>query len=549
MQKMRLRSGIFMGLAVWACAGWAQVPALINYQGRVTVDGTNFNGTGQFQFALVDGGTELSRQATATANLTGGFVTSVTVNDGGAGYADVPAVGFSGAGGAGAAAHAVVAGGAVTEIVVDNAGSGYSSPPDVVIDPPPSEMEYETYWTNGAPVSLAVTKGLYAVALGDVDVPNMAALPPDVFTNSDVRLRVTFDDGVHGAQQLSPDVRIAAAGYALMAQTVRSGGVGTAQLAPDAVTSGKIADGAVTNADLAADAVTSGKIADGAIGAQDVDAASFSNTFWKTDGNAGTVPGAHFLGTADGQALEIKVDNQRALRIEPDPDGSAGWAAGYAGNVAALAGTTVAGGGATGTGFLGYGPNQALAYFAAIGGGSANLVQTNADHGTIAGGANNAVQTMAWYGAIGGGRSNAIGVDALFGTIAGGAQNEIGSNATYGAIGGGFQNALGENSDYSAIGGGYQNALGDRSDYNVIGGGSENRLQTNVFFSVVAGGRNNLLENLAYASAIGGGRDNAIQYQVQYGVIGGGYQNLIATNADNAVIAGGEDNVIGPYAQ
>ena len=31
MQKMRLRSGIFMGLAVWACAGWAQVPALINY--------------------------------------------------------------------------------------------------------------------------------------------------------------------------------------------------------------------------------------------------------------------------------------------------------------------------------------------------------------------------------------------------------------------------------------------------------------------------------------------------------------------------------------
>ena len=79
MQRMSLRLGIFVGLAAWACAGWAQVPSLINYQGRVTVDGTNFNGTGQFQFALVDGGTELSRQATATANLTGGFVTSVTV--------------------------------------------------------------------------------------------------------------------------------------------------------------------------------------------------------------------------------------------------------------------------------------------------------------------------------------------------------------------------------------------------------------------------------------------------------------------------------------
>ena len=548
MQRMSLRLGIFVGLAAWACAGWAQVPSLINYQGRVTVDGTNFNGTGQFQFALVDGGTEMSRQATATANLTGGFVTSVTVTDGGAGYVDVPAVGFSGGGGSGAAAHAVVAGGAVTEILVDNAGSGYSSPPAVAIDPPPSEVEYETYWTNGAPVSLAVTKGLYAVALGDVDVANMAALPPEVFTNADVRLRVTFDDGTHGPQQLAPDVRIAAAGYALMAQTVRPGGVGIAQLAPNSVTSGKIADGAVSNVDLAANAVTSGKIADGAILARDVDAASFSNTFWKTDGNAGTLPGTHFLGTSDGQAFEIKVDGARALRIEPDPDGSAGWAAGYAGNVAALAGTTVAGGGATGTGFLGYGPNQALAYFAAIGGGSANLVQTNADHGTIAGGANHAIQNMAWFSAIGGGRSNAIGSDATFGAIAGGAQNEIGSNATYGAIGGGFQNALGKNSDYGAIGGGFQNALGERSDYSTIGGGSGNRLQTNVFYSVEAGGRDNLLDDLAYASAIGGGRDNAIQYQVQYGVIGGGYQNRIATNADNAVVAGGEDNVIGPYA-
>lgn len=33
----------------------AQVPQLINYQGRVIVTGTNFNGSGQFKFALVDG--------------------------------------------------------------------------------------------------------------------------------------------------------------------------------------------------------------------------------------------------------------------------------------------------------------------------------------------------------------------------------------------------------------------------------------------------------------------------------------------------------------
>jgi hypothetical protein len=32
----------------------AQVPQLINYRGRVTVGSTNFNGSGQFKFALVN---------------------------------------------------------------------------------------------------------------------------------------------------------------------------------------------------------------------------------------------------------------------------------------------------------------------------------------------------------------------------------------------------------------------------------------------------------------------------------------------------------------
>src|ERR1051325_2785790 len=32
----------------------AQVPQLINYQGRVAVGGTNFNGNGGFKFALVN---------------------------------------------------------------------------------------------------------------------------------------------------------------------------------------------------------------------------------------------------------------------------------------------------------------------------------------------------------------------------------------------------------------------------------------------------------------------------------------------------------------
>ena len=34
------------------------VPQLMNYQGRVTVAGTNFNGTGYFKFSLVDGASQ-----------------------------------------------------------------------------------------------------------------------------------------------------------------------------------------------------------------------------------------------------------------------------------------------------------------------------------------------------------------------------------------------------------------------------------------------------------------------------------------------------------
>src|SRR5438132_14410136 len=45
---------IAIGIFVLLCSPLhAQVPQLINYQGRVLVGATNFNGTGNFKFALV----------------------------------------------------------------------------------------------------------------------------------------------------------------------------------------------------------------------------------------------------------------------------------------------------------------------------------------------------------------------------------------------------------------------------------------------------------------------------------------------------------------
>jgi hypothetical protein len=114
-----------------------------------------------------------------------------------------------------------------------------------------------TFWSNDgtstggseptAAVTLPVAKGLYSVLLGNATLPNMTIVPATVFSNSDVRLRVWFSDGMSGFQLMTPDQRIAAVGYAMMA-----GSAQTAQTVPDgAITSAKIAPGAVGAAQLA----------------------------------------------------------------------------------------------------------------------------------------------------------------------------------------------------------------------------------------------------------------------------------------------------------
>ena len=170
------------GIVFLAAVVEAQVPGIINYQGRVVDNGTNFTGTGQFEFGLING-------------------TSGTTN----------------------------------------------------------------YWANdgtaagqpGLAVPLPVTNGLYSVLLGDTTVSNMTvAIPATLFTNTDVRLRVWFNDGVSGFQQLSPDQRLAAVGYAMMAASVPAGAIGSAQLASNAVTAAAIANGAVGSSQLASNAIS-----------------------------------------------------------------------------------------------------------------------------------------------------------------------------------------------------------------------------------------------------------------------------------------------------
>src|SRR5262245_31160103 len=69
---LRFRSAalVFLLLITLSFALRAQVPQLINYQGRVTANGVNFEGTGQFKFALVNAAgttTFWSNNGTSTA--------------------------------------------------------------------------------------------------------------------------------------------------------------------------------------------------------------------------------------------------------------------------------------------------------------------------------------------------------------------------------------------------------------------------------------------------------------------------------------------------
>src|SRR2546421_1770340 len=47
-----------------------------------------------------------------------------------------------------------------------------------------------------------------------------------------------------------------------------------------------------------------------------------TNDVWLVDGNSGTSPGTHFLGTTDNRRLELKVNGLRALRLEPNSAGA-----------------------------------------------------------------------------------------------------------------------------------------------------------------------------------------------------------------------------------
>jgi hypothetical protein len=326
----------------------------------------------------------------------------------------------------------------------------------------------------------------------------------------------------------------------------------------------QLTSGTVNNLALADDAVDGAKILNGSILSKDVNAASFDTTFWRNVGNAATGEG-QFVGTTDNQPLEFKVNNQRALRLEPTANVPAvfsgivnvvgGSPANFVG--AGVRGATIAGGGAVLYTFADPSlplPNKVTADFGTVGGGYGNTsdrlatVGGGADntasggHATVGGGGEN--NSSAAYATIGGGGVNVIQSGADWATIGGGRENTIQTNAAAATIGGGLDNT--NWAFLATIGGGYWNTIQTNATAATIGGGYRNMIHTNAGAATIAGGNGNRI--YALVATIGGGYLNTIQPSADSATIGGGRGNTISTSAEFATTGGGNFNSIQPYA-
>ncbi len=188
---------------------------------------------------------------------------------------------------------------------------------------------------------------------------------------------------------------------------------------------------------------------------------------WSLTGNAGTTPGTHFIGTTDNQAVEVKVDGARALRIEPASDldygSSPNIIGGYGGN-AITPGVVGA--------FIGAGGSDVYE--------SALICRVTDSFGVVAGGLCNRAgdddsdPSSAVCATVGGGNGNSAA--GFSSTVSGGYHNcAVGAGSF---VGGGQDNGAWDN--YATVVGGSGNGAGDgdidsqKGRCSTVGGGTNN---------------------------------------------------------------------------
>ncbi len=278
---------------------------------------------------------------------------------------------------------------------------------------------------------------------------------------------------------------------------------------------------------------------------------------WSLTGNAGTNPAANFLGTTDNQALEMRVNNARALRLEPNAD-SPSVVGGYSGNSVTdgAAGATISGGGGPSDAWGGPYPNRVTDDYGTVGGGRGN---TAGEEATVSGGINNTA-SGAWA-TIGGGAGNVVNnqgatvgggigntASGPWTTVGGGNDNRAsGEDATIGGgdvneasgeeatVGGGRANTA-SGADATIAGGELNTAGGNHAS---IGGGFWNTASGD--FVTISGGE--YITVTGQAATVAGG--SHITVTNNYATVGGGQHNT--ASGDGATVGGGGFNIASGY--
>jgi hypothetical protein len=357
-----------------------------------------------------------------------------------------------------------------------------------------------------------------------------------IFTGSNYWLEVAVRTNLAVSYTvLSPLQELTPTPYAVFANTASnvSGSVSSAQVSgtiPAAQINGRLTSANLPVSPSIAGTVTAGGgfVGDGS-NVTNVNAATVGGLgaayFWQLGGN--NVAAGQFLGSTNNQAVEIRVNGGRALRLESGTSSQASAAPNVIGGSPAnyvasgVGGATIGGGGATN-----YLSNGGLGY--------TNVVL--GDFGTVGGGASNAAS---YYSAVGGGLLNYANSLA---TVGGGRDNLASDNTGEGfeTVGGGDNNTAGRG--YATVGGGLDNTAG--GIYSTVGGGGIN--QATGKFATVGGGFLNLASG--QSAYVGGGGSDGVHLTgntaTGVGSVVSGGSNNNATNS-YATVPGGANNLAG----
>jgi len=241
---------------------------------------------------------------------------------------------------------------------------------------------------------------------------------------------------------------------------------------------------------------------------------------WSQVEGHGTGTGLWWLGTTADNDLELRVNNARALRLEPNatsPNVIGGHSANYVGG--GSLGGTIGGGGWSSQPNIVSGGN-----YGTVAGGVSN--HTSGNQATVSGGGGNSAIDLAATVSGGGGNS----AEHIYSTVGGGRVNQ--ADAEYATIGGGGS-ADGSYADANQVLDNWGTVGGGRHNYAGAGGDGD---MTDEPYATVGGGYLNTASNWE-ATVCGGGGNTA---SGMYASVGGGLMNN--ASGDDAAIGGGNSN-------